>query len=201
MTRKVHDDFPEAVKNLSKGHPFDMSSNIFDLLPQIFHDEKPSEPGEYVQLLGRTDNRRVFKFIRRDYVNNVENLNKFKILVPKANGSGALGEVLSTPLIGRPLIGHTETFISIGCFETEAEAEAALKYVKTKFARCLLGVLKVTQENPPDRWRYVPLQDFTPSSKIDWSKTVGETDRRLYEKYGLSKKEINFIETRVKEME
>lgn len=178
-----------------------MSSNIFDQLPEIFYDEKPPEKEEYIQLIGRTDNRRVFKFIRRDYVNNVENLDKFKVLVPKANGSGALGEVLSTPLIGRPLIGHTETFMSIGSFETEFEAEAAFKYVKSKFARCLLGVLKVTQENPPDRWKYVPLQDFTESSDIDWSGTVQEVDRRLYEKYALTPEEIQFIEEHVKEME
>lgn len=92
--------------------------------------------------------------------------------------------------------------MSIGSFEklSEAEAEACLKYIKTKFARALLGVLKVTQHNSPDKWKYVPLQDFTSTSDIDWSKTIPDIDQQLYKKYGLSNDEINFIETHVKEM-
>lgn len=76
-----------------------------------------------------------------------------------------------------------------------------MKYIKTKFARTLLGVLKITQDNPPEKWKYVPLQDFTSSSDIDWSKSIPEIDRQLYVKYGLDADEIHFIETRVKEME
>ena len=111
-----------------------------------------------------------------------------------------MGEVLSTPLIGQPLIGHTQTFISIGKFENESEAKAAFKYIKSKFARALLGILKITQHNPPDKWKYVPLQDFTEHSDIDWTKSVAEIDKQLYAKYGLDETEINFIETHVKEM-
>ena len=50
-------------------------------------------------------------------------------------------------------------------------------------------------------WRYVPLQDFTPSSDIDWTKSIPEIDQQLYTKYGLDENEIQFIETHVKEME
>ena len=46
----------------------------------------------------------------------------------------------------------------------------------------------------------IPLQDFTPASDIDWSKSIHEIDLQLYKKYGLSDEEINFIETHVKEM-
>ena len=121
-------------------------------------------------------------------------------MIPKANGSGAIGEVLSTPLCGTPLCGFTETFISIGETDSKDEAEATLKYVKTKFARAMLGILKVTQNNAKPTWKYVPLQDFTSSSDIDWSKSVHEIDLQLYRKYGLDEKEIEFIETHVKEM-
>ena len=65
----------------------------------------------------------------------------------------------------------------------------------------MLGLLKVTQDNTPDKWKYVPLQDFTSDSDIDWSKSVAEIDRQLYAKYGLDENEIEFIETHVKEME
>ena len=99
------------------------------------------------------------------------------------------------------MVGSTQTFISFGSFDTKAEAEACLKYLKTKFARAMLGILKVTQDNPPDRWAYVPLQDFTEKSDIDWGKSVAEIDRQLYKKYGLSEDEIAFIESKVEEME
>lgn len=112
-----------------------------------------------------------------------------------------MGEGLSTPLIGEPLIGYTETFIGIGAFETRSEAEAALKYIKSKFARTLLGIIKVTQHNQKGTWKYVPLQDFTPHSDIDWTQSVAEIDRQLYAKYGLTESEINFIETKVRAME
>ncbi len=200
LTKKMHDDNPSAVNQLSNGHPYDMSTNIFDRLPQIFFAMKPNDEYDYIQILGREENKRVYKYIRREYVNNVANLEKYKVFVPKANGSGALGEVLTTPLIGQPLIGHTESFISIGCFDRQEEADACYKYICTKFARCLLGVLKVTQDNPPEKWKYVPLQDFTVNSDIDWSQSVAGIDRQLYAKYGLDEREIEFIETHVKEM-
>lgn len=201
LTDKMHEDHPDAADRLSKGHAYDMSTNIFDRLPDIFFDEEPQDGAEYIKILGRKDNERVYKCIRKDYVNEVVNLKKWKIFVPKSNGSGALGEVLATPLIGRPLIGNTESFISIGICETQDEAVAVLKYIKTKFARCMLGVLKVTQDNPPDKWGYVPLQDFTSSSDIDWSAEIPDIDKQLYEKYGLDENEIQFIESHVKEME
>ena len=65
----------------------------------------------------------------------------------------------------------------------------------------MLGVLKVTQNCASPTWRKVPLQDFTARSDIDWSKSVKEIDQQLYRKYKLSKAEIKFIETHVKEME
>ena len=76
-----------------------------------------------------------------------------------------------------------------------------MKYIKSKFARALLGILKITQDNPPEKWKYVPLQDFTPASDIDWSQPVADIDRQLYAKYGLDDGEISFIESHVKEMD
>lgn len=64
----------------------------------------------------------------------------------------------------------------------------------------MLGILKITQHNPAPKWKYVPLQDFTPNSDIDWSKSIHEIDLQLYQKYGLDEKEIAFIESHVKEM-
>lgn len=199
LTDKMHQDFPQAINQLSKGHAYDMSTNIFERLPQIFLDDKPDDT--YIKILGRTNNERVYKYVKKEYVCEVLNLDKWKLFIPKASGVGELGEVISTPVITEPSVGHTESFLSIGIFDTKIETENCLKYIKTKFTRTLLGVLKITQDITPEKWKYVPLQDFTENSDIDWNKSIPEIDKQLYAKYGLSKDEINFIETNVKEME
>jgi hypothetical protein len=65
----------------------------------------------------------------------------------------------------------------------------------------MLSVLKVTQDNNRDTWKYVPLQDFTDKSDINWSTSISNIDMQLYKKYNLSDEEIDFIETNVKEMD
>lgn len=200
LTEKMHKDHPEAIRQLSKGHAYDMATNIFDRIPQVFSNTLPEDGYDYIQILGRENNERTYKYIRRDYVNNVKNLDKHKIFLSKANGTGTLGETLSSLILANPGIGATETFLGVGFFDTAKEATACLKYVKTKFTRTLLGILKTTQDITPEKWKYVPLQDFTASSDIDWSQSVADIDRQLYAKYGLDEKEISFIESHVKEM-
>lgn len=147
-------------------------------------------------MLGLINNERVWRYLPRRYFDmSHENILKYKVLVPRSNGSGALGEVLSTPLIG-----YTQTFIGIGAFDTKEEANAAFKYIKSKFARTMLGVLKITQDNNRSTWSEVPIQDFTTSSDIDWSQSISNIDQQLYRKYGLSLDEIDFIESKVQEM-
>ncbi|UUM56894.1 Eco57I restriction-modification methylase domain-containing protein [Streptococcus suis] len=205
FTEKLRETHPEVIELASK--TFDLRSNVLDKLDNvIFFDNKPNDNNEYMQILGLYKKQRAYKFIRRDFIKGPKNIENYKIFVPESNGSGAIGEVLSTPLIGEPLIGepligHTQTFISIGDFNTKLEAEACLKYIKTKFSRALLGVLKQTQHNPAPIWAKVPLQDFTSSSDIDWSQSVAEIDAQLYKKYGLSQEEIDFIESKVKAMD
>lgn len=178
-----------------------ITTNIFDLLSDLFFDEEPKDGNKYVCLYGRQNNKRVKKYINAKYISTAENYNKYKIIIPKSNGSGAIGEVLSTPLVGVPLVGYTQSFLGIGSLTTEAEAIRLMKYIKTKFARTCLGILKITQDNPPEKWAYVPLQDFTDKSDIDWTKSITEIDQQLYKKYGLSPEEIAFIESKVTSMD
>ncbi len=81
------------------------------------------------------------------------------------------------------------------------EAQNCLKYIKTKFTRTMLGVLKITQHNSRNTWAKVPLQDFTPKSDIDWTKSIPEIDQQLYAKYSLDENEIAFIEEKVQPMD
>ena len=81
LTDKMDTDHPEALGQLSDGHAYDMSTNIFERLPQIFYDKKPQDGAEYIQILGRENNERVYKFVRRDYImraNDWSNGNIFK---------------------------------------------------------------------------------------------------------------------------
>ena len=201
---ELYKDFPYLKDRIgSDGKEKRLTTSIFDF-KEIFKDTRSSN--EDLCILGLVKNIRTYKYISPQYIESHQNLMKYKVLVPKSNGSGALGEVLSTPLIGEPLIGepligYTQSFISIGSFDNVNEAEACLKYIKSKFARVMLGILKATQDNSKEVWRLVPLQNFTSESNIDWSKSVAEIDQQLYAKYGLDESEISFIESKIKPME
>lgn len=202
FSKKVYSDWPEEMEKLSDSR---VGASAFERLPELFTENKPVGSEEYVRFYGLLKSKRVYRWFRKDYFKMVESFLKYKVLVPAANGSGALGEVLSTPVIGQPVIGqpvigHTETFMSIGCFDTEKEAIACYKYICSKFCRVMLGVLKITQHNSPEKWAYVPMQDFSSNSDIDWSKSIPEIDQQLYKKYGLNEEEIEFIESHAKEM-
>lgn len=191
----------KEVPLISKGHDYDLTSNIFEKLKGIvFFEDKPADGHDYIQVFGRQDNARAVYYIDARYVAQHDNLDAYKLLFPKANGSGKFGEPMSVPAIGYPGMAHTQTFLSMGVLQTEEEAKALMKYVQCKFARTLLGILKVTQDNKKSVWKYVPLQDFTANSDIDWSVSIKAIDQQLYKKYGLSDEEISFIETHVKEM-
>ena len=195
----LYSKYPEYETIIgSNGKDKRFRNNIFEKV-SLFSDEKVCEDDFHI--LGIVKNKRVWKYFPREFMDlEHENLFKWKVLLPRANGSGAIGEVLSTPLVGEPLVGYTQSFIGIGAFDTKEEAEAAMKYVKSKFARTMLGILKITQDNNRETWRLVPLQDFTVNSDIDWSQSVAGIDRQLYAIYGLDEREIEFIETHVKEM-
>ncbi|GHT79232.1 type II restriction endonuclease [Actinomycetota bacterium] len=197
-------DFPQAAAMQGKGTKNKIVSKSFAQMGFAFHNNKIAS--DDIGILGLVNGKREYKWISAKYLSPPDSFEKYRVFIPEANGSGAIGEVLSTPLVGEPLVGeplvgHTDTFLTIGAFNTEVEAQSCLKYVKSKFARALLGVLKITQHNSRSTWAKVPLQDFTPQSDIDWTKPMPEIDKQLYAKYGLDEKEIAFIEEKVTAME
>ena len=195
---KLFAEHPEVETLSGNGTGAKIISKIVELLPGVF-TEAPEASTECVKFLAKTKSGRQFKYIRREYLQDNPYLDTFNVMIPESNGSGAF-ETLVAPLIAPPGEGSADTFISMGMFATESEAECLRKYIKTKFARALLGVKKVTQHNPKATWEYVPMQDFSEVSNIDWNKTISEIDVQLYAKYNLTKNEIAFIETRVREM-
>jgi len=200
-TQAMHDDYPEASGKMSSDAQFRVSTNAFDQLPFLYHAEKPVGSHKFVRIYGLGGRARVYRWIRSEYVKGPESFGAYKVVIPAANGSGTFGEALSNPVVVGPGVGVTQTFITIGSFDDEVTADGCLKYVRSKFARALLGVLKITQHNPAKVWKFVPLQDFSASSDIDWTKSIPEVDQQLYAKYALDADEISFIEAKVKLMD
>ena len=199
--KHLFEEYPEIKTKIgSEGREKRLTTSIFSL-SEIFAQEEPLKTNQNrIKILGLVDNKRTWRWIDETLLEEHPNTNLWKVILPKSNGSGAIGEVLSTPLVGEPLVGVTQSFITFGAFSSESNAEACLKYLKTKFARTLLGILKVTQDNSKETWKHVPMQDFTTNKDIDWSKSVEDIDKQLYNKYHLEQPEIDFIESMVKPM-
>lgn len=198
------------IKELGNGEEYEIKSSSFSRTAYAFYDEKPDDSDEYYSFLGVEKNNRVWKWAKKKYFvpryPDHNNIDKFKVMISKADGAaGQIGKPIPARIIGRstiagPNTSSVPTFISIGSFDTIEEAENVAKYIKTKFVRVLVGILKTTQDITPGKWNYVPLQDFTANSDIDWSKSISEIDQQLYKKYGLNDEEIKFIETHIEEM-
>ena len=148
------------------------------------------------------------RYVKKDIITkNMDIANKWKVFISKGNGgAGTLGDEKQVAILGKPYLGKaksvcTDSLIPIGCFDTEAEALNLQKYIKTKFLRYIVGILKVSQNVYQNVYQFVPLQDFTEKSDIDWSKSVVEIDQQLYAKYSLNDEEISFIESMIKPME
>lgn len=188
-------DYPEFREKNNNNNV--VNTNAFDKFPVVFLT-KPFE--DSIPVVGRSKNGRETRYIKSIYLDSNDFINVYKLIIPEVNGSGKFGETIASSIFGDKGVAFTDTFICIGKYLSEYEVNATSKYIQTKFVRSLLGILKKTQHNTADKWKYVPLQDFTASSDINWNTSIANIDRQLYKKYGLSQEEIDFIETHVKEM-
>lgn len=124
---------------------------------------------------------------------NQEWINKYKVFISRAYNAG---DIFPHQIIGKPILGEkgsccTETYVSVGQFETEKEALNLISYITTRFFRFFVSLKKISQMAPASVYSFVPMQDFSKP----W------TDKELYEKYGLTVEEVDFIESMIKPME
>ncbi|MDY0236934.1 MAG: Eco57I restriction-modification methylase domain-containing protein [Gudongella sp.] len=191
---------PEVEPSIgSDGRDKRFRNNIFDKLPTIFTDE-PTYDSD-CSVVGVVKNKRVWKYIDLNYVDQEHpNLNFWKVLISSAIGNGSFGESIGKTMILQPGQAYTQTYLGIGSCSSKEEAENIEKYLKTKFCRALIGVLKTTQHITPDTFRFVNNQDFSSHSDIDWSKSIPDIDDQLFLKYDLSDADVNFIKKHVQEM-
>ena len=111
-------------------------------------------------------------------------------------------EVIDPPFYGEPNSCSSMTYRIIGTHHETAETcNSIIKYMKTKFFRYIVALVKVARNINIDTFCLVPMQNFrSDKSDIDWSQSIDKIDKQLYAKYKLTQNEINVIESTIKEM-
>ena len=121
---------------------------------------------------------------------NQELISKWKVLTPKAIGSGDSHTDWVKPILAEPNSVSTETYIVLGSFDTEEEAKNLISYTQTKFFHFFLTLRKNTQDALSKAYSLIPIQNFQES----WN------DEKLYKKYNLSEVEQKFINSMVRDI-
>lgn len=143
------------------------------------------------------------RWIKADVVTkNRDIFEKYKVYISKSAGNpNSDAKVIGYPYVGGPQSACTDSLFPIGKFDTLEEAENLAKYMKTKFLRYMVSILKTSQNVTQIVYGFVPMQNFSASSDIDWNKSIEEINQQLYTKYGLSQEEIDNIESMIKFVE
>lgn len=144
------------------------------------------------------------RYIARDKITkNIDLVDKYKVFTSKGNGgAGTLGDDKKVAILGKPFFADknsacTDSLIPLGSFDKKEEALNLQKYMNTKFLRFVVGILKTSQNVSQNVYQFVPLQDFTNNSDIDWSKSLSEIDLQLFDKYQLSEEERKYINEKI----
>lgn len=141
---------------------------------------------------------------RKEITIHTEWIDAWKVIMPRANNIGTeLNDDNLNSFVAEPNTICTESYLVIGADKKldETSAKNFSIYLHSKFARFMHSISKSSQDATSKTFRFVPVQDFTTKSDIDWSKPIPDIDKQLYGKYGLDKSEIEFIESMIKPME
>lgn len=194
------DTFDKMVSSMK---PYGLRGDFFKdqkkyNLPRV--SDNPIPGGIVIYGLGEKQHR-VKKYAPADYpVPNKEGLDKYKIFVPRNYGSGKLQDSIFKTYLASPGEICTETFVQVYSFKSKLERDNCNKYMCTKFFRVMAALRKQDQGAGRDVYAYVPLENFTADSDIDWQKPIDDIDKQLYRKYDLSSASVNFIESNLPEL-
>lgn len=181
-------------------NPFNLESNI--VKKEDIYVKNSSKLNKPVLCYGKG---KQVGYVEMSILNkNLELINKNKVFIPRANNIGTeLNDDNLNAFIGNKNEICTEAYLLIGKNNNFSKEQCVniVKYFKTKFARIMHSFAKASQDATAKTFQYVPIQDFTENSDIDWSKSIPEIDQQLYRKYGLTEEEISFIESMIKPME
>ncbi len=128
----------------------------------------------------------------------VEIVNKWKVLLSKASfdhggqpDKEGKRRIFSKVEPIPPRTICSETYLIVGTYKNKKQADNMVAYLRSKFCRFLVSTILFTQNIAKDRFKFVP--------NLDMNETW--TDEKLYKKYGLTKEEIDFIESMIRPME
>ena len=182
---------------VSPRKPFGIEANIVKT-----KEFKQNKFNKSIKCLGKGQ---VYGYINKQLIKQHSEWSSiWKVFTPRANNIGTeLNDDNLNAFIGEPDTICTESYLMIGAGLDldKYSCESLVKYLKTKFARFMHSIAKASQDATSKTYRFVPMQDFTANSDIDWSKSIPEIDKQLYAKYNLSEDEIAFIEEKIKPME
>lgn len=201
ILEKIHSqkDVPVISHHMSPRKPFGLESNF--IKTTNFHEHK-SGLKHPIKCYGRA---KTIGYVEKDsIISRHEWINIWKVFLPYANNIGTeLNDDNQNTFIGAPYSVCTETFLmaGVGLELNEDSAKNLSNYLRTKFARFLLSLAKSSQHATAKTYRFVPLQDFTSKSDLDWSTSIKELDAQLYKKYNLNPDEISYIDNKIKNME
>lgn len=170
-----------------------------------FQGSMISDKYNNIEVLGSYDNRTYIN--KDDLEKGIDLVDRYKVITGKVNPDrGGVNNSNSSNVINKPRILApnqicTFSYLIVGATINEYCAQALYKYIKTKFARFLVLVTLASMNISARNFMFVPLQDFTSSSDIDWSQSISNIDQQLYKKYNLSDEEIAYIESTIKPME
>jgi len=195
---KAHSQFKSFEKHVSARRPFGLDG-------AFSNDDsfKASKDGLIEPLIcyGKAKN---IGFVEKGEFNFNDSLvSSYKVFTPYANNIGTeLNDDNLNTFIGKPGSICTETFIMLGhnLKLNDISAGNLSKYFSLKFSRFLHSLAKASQHATAKTYKFVPVQDFTEDSDIDWNKSNAEIDEQLYKKYNLNKEEVAFIESMIKPM-
>ena len=188
---------------------FVSSMKPYGLRGDVFKDTKkyglpafskvPVENG--YRIIGLNNLKREYRYIPATYpLPKTDMLLDYKVFITRNYGMGDFGDMPADPIVALPGDLCTETFVQIGAFDTKQEAENVIKYLKTRFFRAMVSLRKQDQGASKAVYHYVPMQDFTVNSDIDWNMSIDDIDDYLFKKYNLSVEEISFITSKVKKI-
>ena len=192
LVKKIVGQFDTDQKTvadiISSDTPFGIPTNPFGSKKTATGTKVKRTSPDDIEVYYIDDKIRSIAYInRKEITKNAQDIDKYKVFVPKAAGSGNDPYVLGKPEIADKGAVCSQTYMYVA-FDTKDEALNFVAYLKTKFFRVLVSASKVSQDAPPRIYRFVPLQDFSKS----W------TDEELYQRYKLTQGEIDFIENQIK---
>lgn len=183
---------------VSTRKPFGIESNIIktDMFKQSC--DNLNEP---IICIGKN---KCIGYIEKKHVKSHEDwIDKWKVYVPRANNLGTeLNDDNLNSFVGEPNSICTESYIVVGAgtINDKNSAINVSKYLTTKFVRFMHKQAKASQDASSKTYRFIPMEDFTSESDIDWSKSINEIDEQLFDKYGLSMEERKHIKSSIKDM-